>query len=133
MPNLINRTGAEEVVIVGDATGSALVTETDFSIAGFPSVGSCISDLPQPVAGFTNRFQVIAANIDSWRTRIAAKFNLYGSTIAGLVTSSRSTSHACKVNTWAASSNTAWQQSLTESLNSLEMRVSNNHDDLLVI
>ena len=63
MPNLINRTGAEEVVMVGDATGSALVTETDFSIAGFPSVGSCLSDLPQQVAGFTNRFQVIAANI----------------------------------------------------------------------
>ena len=133
MPNLINRTGAEEVVMVGDATGSALVTETDFSIAGFPSVGSCISDLPQPVAGFTNRFQVIAANIDSWRTRISAKFNLYGSTIAGLVTSSRSTSHACEVNTWVASSNTAWLESLTERLNSLEMPVSNNQDELSVI
>ena len=133
MPNLINRTGAEEVVIVGDATGSALVTETDFSIAGFPSVGSCISDLPQPVAGFTNRFQVIAANIDSWRTRISAKFNLYGSTIAGLVASSRSTSHACEINTCAASSNTARLESLTERLNILEMHVSNNPDDLLVI
>ena len=94
MPNLINRTGAEEIIMVGDATGPALIKETDFSVAGFPSVGSCISDLPQPVAGFTNRFQVIAANIDSWRTRISAKFNLYGSTIAGLVASSRSTSHA---------------------------------------
>ena len=133
MPNLINRTGAEEVVMVGDATGSALVTETDFSIAGFPSVGSCISDLPQPVAGFTNRFQVIAANIDSWRTRISAKFNLYGSTIAGLVASSRSTSHACEINTCVVSSNNARLESLTDRLNCLEMRVFNNHDDLLVI
>ena len=124
MPNLINRTGAEEVMMVGDATGPALITAPDFSIAGFPSVGSCISDLPQPVAGFTNRFQVIAANIDLWRTRITAKFNLYGSTIAGIVASSRSTSHACEVNICAASSNTVRLESLTDRLNCLEMRVS---------
>ena len=79
------------------------------------------------------RFQVIAANIDSWRARISAKFNLYGSTIAGLVTSSRSISHACDVNTGAASSTTARLESLTEKLNRLEIRVSNNHNDLLVI
>ena len=54
MPNLINRRCAEEVMMVGDATGPALITATDFSIAGFPSVGSYISNLPQPVDGFIN-------------------------------------------------------------------------------
>ena len=95
MSNLTNRIGTEKVVIAGDATGSTVIAESDFSIVGFPSVGSCLSDLPQPVAGGpTNRFQVIAANIDSWRTRISARLNRYGSTIAGLVTSSSSTSCA---------------------------------------
>ena len=110
MSNLTNRIGTEKVVIAGDATGSTVIAESDFSIAGFPSVSSCLSDLPQPVAGYPiNRFQVIAANIDSWRTRISARLNRYGSTIAGLVTLSSSTSRACDVNAWAASSNTARQ------------------------
>ena len=134
MSKLTDRIGIESAVMPGDAKGCPVTTESDFSIVGFPSVGSCLSDLPQQVAGGpTNRFQVIAANIDSWRTRISAKFNLYGSTIAGLVASSRSTSHACEVNTCVASSNTAWLESLTERLNSLEMRVSNNQDELSVI
>ena len=77
-------------MILEDAVGSGLINEDDVSIAGFPTVGSCLLDLPQPVAGFNNRFQVIAANIDSWRTKLAAKFKLYGSTIADLVTTSRS-------------------------------------------
>ena len=94
MPNLINRTGVEEGAIIGDASGSALNTEIDLSITGFPSVSSCLSDLPQLIVGLTNRFQVRATNIDSWRTRISAELNSYGSTIAGLVTSSRSISHA---------------------------------------
>ena len=89
-PKPISRSGAEEGVILGDAVGSGLVNENDFSIAGFPTVGSCLLDLPQPVAGFNNRFQVIAANIDSWRAKLAANVKLYGSTIADLVTTSRS-------------------------------------------
>ena len=54
MPNLINRTGVEEGAIIGDASGSALNTEIDLSITGFPSVSSCLSDLPQPIVGLTN-------------------------------------------------------------------------------
>ena len=51
MSNLTNRIGTEKVVIAGDATGSTVIAESDFSIAGFPSVSSCLSDLPQLVAG----------------------------------------------------------------------------------
>ena len=76
MPKPISRSCTEERVILGDAVGSGLTNESDFSIAGFPTIGSCLLDLPQPVAGFTNRFQVIAANIDLWRTKLAAKFKL---------------------------------------------------------
>ena len=87
MSNLTNRIDTETVEIAGDATGSTVTAESDLSIAGFPSVSSCLSDLPQLITGSpTNRFQVIAANIDSWRTRISARLNRYGSTIAGLVT-----------------------------------------------
>ena len=129
-PNPVSRSGAEEGVILGDVMGSGPITESDFSIAGFSTVGSCLLDLPQPVAGFNNRFQVIAANIDSWRTKLSAKFKLYGSTIADLVTTSRSISYACDVNASAASSSTDRLESLTEQLNRLEIRVSNNRDDL---
>ena len=105
-PNPISRSGAEEGVILGDAMGSGLITESDFSIAGFPTVGFCLLDLPRPVTGFNNRFQVIAANIDPWRTKLSAKFKLYGSTIADLLTTSRSISYACDDNAGAASSST---------------------------
>ena len=58
MSNFTNRIGSEKVVIAGDAMGSPVIAESDLSIVGFPSVGSCLSDLPQPVAGGpTNRFQ----------------------------------------------------------------------------
>ena len=132
-PKPISRSGAEERMILEDAVGSGLVNENDFSIAGFPTVGSCLLDLPQPVAGFNNRFQVIAANIDLWRTKLAAKFKLYGSTIVDLVTTSRSISYACDVNAGAASSRTERLESITEQLNRLETRVSNNHDDILLV
>ena len=59
--NPTSRSGAEEGVILGDVMGSGLIAESDLSIAGFPTVCSCLLDLPQPVAGFNNRFQVIAA------------------------------------------------------------------------
>ena len=102
-------------------------------LQGFPTVASCLLDLPQLVAGFTNRFQVIAANIDSWRAKLSAKFKLYGSTIADLVTTSRSISYACNVNAGAASSSTEKLESLTQQLNRLEIRVSNNCDNILLI
>ena len=132
-PNPVSRSGAEEGVILDDVMRSGPITEGDFSIAGFPTVGSCLLGLPRPAAGFNNRFQVIAANIDSWRTKLSAKFKLYGSTIADLVTTSKSISYACDVNACAKSSSTDKIESLTEQLNRLEIRVSNNRDDLLLI
>ena len=131
MSNLTNRIGTEKA---GDATGSPVIAESDFSIVGFPSVGSCLSDLPQPVAGGpSNRFQVIVANIDSWRTRISAILNRYGSTIAGLMTLSSSTSRACEVNACTALPNTARLESFAERLNRVELRASDNHNNLLLI
>ena len=132
-PNLISRSGAEEGVILGDAMGSGLINESDFSIAGFPTIGSCLLDLSQLVACFNNRFQVIAANIDSWRNKLVAKLRLYGSTIADLVSTSRSISNACDVNAGAALSSTERLESITEQLNRLETSVSSNCDDILLV
>ena len=56
MPNSVSRSGAEEGVILSDVMGSGPITEGDFSIAGFSTVGSCLLDLPRPPAGFNNRF-----------------------------------------------------------------------------
>ena len=134
MSNLINRVDTETVGIASDATGSTVPKKSDLFIAGFPSVRSCSSDPPQPVTGDpTNRFQVIAANFDSWRTRIYARFNRYRSTIAGLVTLSRPTSHACDVSASADSSIIVRLESLSGRLSRLELYAANNHDDLLLI
>ena len=46
---------------------------------------------------------------------------------------SRSTSYACDVNAGVASSSTERLESITEQLNRLETRVSNNRDDILLI
>ena len=65
MSKLTDRIGIESAVMPSDVKGCPVTAESDFSIVGFPSVGSCLSDLPQQVAGGpANRFQVIAANID---------------------------------------------------------------------
>ena len=131
MSKITDRIGIESAVMPGDVKGYPVITESDL---GFPSVGSCLSDLPQQVAGGpTNRFQVIAANIDSWRARISARLNRYALTIAGLLTSSSSTSHACEVNARAASSNNSKLESFSERLDRMEVRASNNHDSLLAI
>ena len=59
MSNLTDRIGTENVVMPGDAKGSPVTAESNFSIVRFPSVGSCLSDLPQQVTGGpTNQFQV---------------------------------------------------------------------------
>ena len=84
--------------------GPGLTIESDLSIADFPTVGSCLLDLPQPPTGFNNRIQVIAANIDSWRTKLTAKLKLYRSIIADLMTTSDSISYACDFNARANSS-----------------------------
>ena len=124
MSKLIDRICIESTVMPGDVKGYPVITESDL---GFPSVGSCLSDLPQQVAGGPiNQFQVIAANIDWWRAGISARLNRYALTIARLRTSSSSTSHACKVNARAASSNNAMLESLPERLTRVEVRASNN-------
>ena len=74
--NSFNSLSDEGRVILSDIMGSGSSIESDISIADFPTIGSCLLDLqPQP-AGFNNRFQVIAANIDSWRTRLVTKIKL---------------------------------------------------------
>ena len=113
--------------------GPGLIIESDLSIADFPTVGSCLLDLPQPPAGFNNRFQVIAANIDSWRTKLAAKLKLYRSIIADLMTTSNSISYACDFNAHATSSITDRMDLLAERFNQLEICMSSNRDDLLLM
>ena len=51
MSKLTDRIGTESAVMPGDVKGCPVTSESDFSIVGFPSVGSCLSDLPQQVAG----------------------------------------------------------------------------------
>ena len=113
--------------------GPGLTIESDLSIADFPTVGSCLLDLPQPPAGFNNRFQVIVANIDSWRTKLAAKLKLYRSIIADLMTMSNSISYACNFDARAIFSITDRMDLLAERFNQLEIRMSSNRDDLLLM
>ena len=90
--NFVNRSSTEEGAILGDIMGAGLTIESDLSITDFPNVGSCLLDLQPPPAGFNNRFQVIAANIDSWRTNVKLNLSYIGSTIADLMTTSNSIS-----------------------------------------
>ena len=131
--NPVNRSITDERVMLDDVRESGPTIEDEFSIAGFPTVGSCLRDLPQPPIGFNNRFQVIAANIDSWRTKLAVKLKSYRSIIADLVTASNSISYACDANARANTFTTDRLDSLTERVGQLEIRLSSNRDDLLLI
>ena len=75
--NFFNSLSDEGRVMLSDIMGAGSTIESDISIADFPTIGSCLLDLQPPPAGFNNRFQVIATNIDSWRTRLVTKFKLY--------------------------------------------------------
>ena len=131
--NPVKRSITDERVMLDDVRESGLTIEDEFSIAGFPTIGSCLRDLPQPPIGFNNRFQVIAANIDSWRTKLAVKLKSYRSIIADLVTASKSISYACDANARAITFTTDRMDSLTEPVDQLKVRVSSNRDNLLLI
>ena len=81
-------------MILGDVRGSRLAIESDNSIAGFPTVTSCLLTLQPLPAEFNNGLQVVAENIDSWRTNLVTRIKLYSSTIADLKTTSNATSYA---------------------------------------
>ena len=66
--NSFNSSGAGGRVILGDLRGARLAVESDNSIAGFPTVTSCLLTLQPMPAEFNNGLQVVAENIDSWRT-----------------------------------------------------------------
>ena len=46
--NSVNRSNTDEGVMLGDIMGPGPTSESDLSIAGFLTVGSCLLDLPQP-------------------------------------------------------------------------------------
>ena len=101
-------------MILGDVQGSRLAIESDNSIAGFPTVTSCLLTLQPLPAEFNNGLQVVAENIDSWRTNLVIRIKLYSSTIADLKTTSNATSYACDINARTNSSITARIDSLAE-------------------
>ena len=115
-------------IILGDARGARLAIESDISIADFPTVTSCLTNLQPLPNEFNNGLQVVAENIDSWRTNLVTRIKLYSSTIADLQTSSNATSYACDLN---ARTNSTRIDQLAERFNQLEQRTSINRDDLL--
>ena len=92
--NSFNSSSAEGGVILGEVRGARLAIESDNSIAGFPTVTSCLLTLQPLPAEFNNGLQVVAENIDSWRTNLVTRIKLYSSTIADLKTTSNATSYA---------------------------------------
>ena len=131
--NSFNSLGDEGRVILSDTMGAGSNFESDISIADLPTIGSCLVDLPPPPAGFINRFQVLAANVDSWRIRLVNKLRSYGSIIADFIATSSFISYACDLNVRANSSSIDRVELLAECVNQLEVRMANNRDDLLLM
>ena len=120
-------------VILGDTRGARLAIESDIHIADFPTVTSCLTNLqPLPVE-FNNELQVVAENIDSWRTNLVTRIKLYSSTIADLQTTSNATSYACDLNAHTNSSISTRIDLLAERFNQLELRTFNNRDDIMLL
>ena len=92
--NSFNSTSAGGGVILGDIRGARLAIESDNSIAGFPTVASCLLTLQPLPTDFNNGLQVVAENIDSWRTNLVTRIKLYSSTMADLKSTSNATSYA---------------------------------------
>ena len=81
--------------MLADTRGARLAIERDISIADFPTATSCLANLQLIPNEFNNGLQVVAENIDSWRTNLVTRIKLYSSTIADLQISSNATSYAC--------------------------------------
>ena len=118
-------------VILGDARGARLAIESDISIADFPTVTSCLTNLQPLPSEFNNGLQVVAENIDSWRTNLVTRIKLYSSTIADLQTSSNATSYACDFNARTNSTISTRIDQLAKRFNQLELRTSNNRNNLI--
>ena len=131
--NSFSSSSAEGGVILGDVRGARLAIESDMSIAGFPTVSSCLLDFQPLPTEFNNGLQVVAENIDSWRTNLVTRIKLYSSTIADLKTMSNATSYACDINARTNSSITTRIDSLAERFNQLEIRTTRNHDDIMLV
>ena len=84
--------------MLADLRGARLAIETDISIADFPTATSCLNNIQFIPSEFNHGLQVVAENIDSWRTNLVTRIKLYSSTIADLQTSSNATSYACNLN-----------------------------------
>ena len=99
--------------ILGDARGARLAIECDIHIADFPTVTSCLTNLPLLPNEVQNGLQVVAENIDAWRTNLITRIKQYSSTIADLQTSSNATSYACDLNARSNSTISARLDQLT--------------------
>ena len=119
--------------MTADLRGARLAIETDISIADFPTASSCLTNIQFIHSDFNQGLQVVAENIDSWRTNLVTRIKLYSSTIADLQTSSNAMSYACDSNTWTNSTILTRLDYLTERFNQLEKSTSNNHSDFLNI
>ena len=104
-------------MILGDIRGARLAIESDNSIAGFPTVASCLLTLQPLPTDFNNGLQVVAENIDSWRTNLVTRIKLYSSTMADLKSTSNATSYACDINARTNSFITTRLDSLAEKFN----------------
>ena len=117
--------------MLADTRGARIAIESDISIADFPTATSCLANLQLIPNEFNNGLQVIAENIDSWRTNLVTRIKLYSSTIADFQTSANATSYACDLNAQTNSTILTRLDQLTERFNQLEQPTSNNRDDLL--
>ena len=63
-------------VILSDTKRARLAIESDISIADFPTVTSCLDNLQLLPNEVNNGFQVVAKNIDAWRTNLVTRIKL---------------------------------------------------------
>ena len=101
-----------------------MAIESDISIADFPTDTSCLTNIQPLPSEFNNGLQVVAENIDSWRTNLVTRIKLYSSTIADLQTSSNATSYACDLNTRTNSIISTRIDQLAKQFNQLELGTS---------
>ena len=94
---------------------------------------SCLLTLQPLPTEFNNGLQVVAENIDLWRTNLVTRIKLYSSTIADLKSTSNATSYACDIKACINSSITARIDLLAEKFNQLDIRTSCNHSDIMLI
>ena len=118
-PASFNSSRTVEGPMLADLREARLAIETDISIADFPTATSCLNNIQFIHSEFNNGLQVVAENIDSWRTNLVTRIKLYSSTIADLQTWSNATLYACDLNTRTNSTILTRLDYLTERFNQL--------------